>query len=274
MAIQEVVDNREWVTLSGEPLGYVSHLRKDPLPGVPPKSVIYQFAKGDQNNPNPTMTALLRAGDLADRATFYRHDVAYAENPSLPKNPHLFLTPIGNPAFRPISLEAQRQIAIFFASNGTEIIQPEPERFFEVPIQGPLPEELNFIPASAPAAAPAHVAGSRASSPIPVEAAGGSPPISGLLAAPRLEGTRFDVTVQAMDVFGRVAFGYRGTVTFRVTDPDPAVMLPADYTFTADDQGTHRFTGEFTLITPGMWTLTAADLAKGLTQDVMLTVHT
>jgi hypothetical protein len=85
-------------------------------------------------------------------------------------------------------------------------------------------------------------------------------------------GAPFDVTVKAVDVFGQVAFGYRGTVTFSVTDPDPAVMLPADYTFTADDQGTHRFTGEFTLFTPGMWTLTTADLANGLSQDVMMTV--
>jgi hypothetical protein len=87
-------------------------------------------------------------------------------------------------------------------------------------------------------------------------------------------GTPFDVTVQAVDVFGRVAFGYRGTMTFSVTDPDPAVVLPADYTFTADEQGTHTFTGEFTLITPGMWTLTAEDLANGLSQDVMMTVDT
>jgi hypothetical protein len=85
--------------------------------------------------------------------------------------------------------------------------------------------------------------------------------------------TPFDVTVQAVDVFGQVAFGYRGTVTFSVTDPDPAVVLPPDYTFRADDQGTHTFTGEFTLITPGMWTLTTADLFNGLTQDVMLTVN-
>jgi hypothetical protein len=85
-------------------------------------------------------------------------------------------------------------------------------------------------------------------------------------------GTPFDVTVQPMDVFGQVAFGYRGTVTFSVTDPDPAVVLPADYTFTADDQGTHTFTGEFTLFTPGTWTLTTADLANGLSQDVMVTV--
>jgi hypothetical protein len=87
-------------------------------------------------------------------------------------------------------------------------------------------------------------------------------------------GTPFDVTVQAVDDFGQVAFGYQGTVTFRVTDLDPAVMLPTDYTFTADDQGTHTFTGEFTLITPGMWMLTAVDLANGLSQDVMVTVDT
>jgi hypothetical protein len=87
-------------------------------------------------------------------------------------------------------------------------------------------------------------------------------------------GTPFDVIVQPVDVFGEVAFGYRGTVTFSVTDPDPAVVLPADYTFTADDQGTHTFTGQFTLITSGMWTLTTADLAYGLSQDVMPTVDT
>jgi hypothetical protein len=87
-------------------------------------------------------------------------------------------------------------------------------------------------------------------------------------------GAPFDVTVQPVDVFGEVAFGYRGTGTFSVTDPDPAVVLPADYTFSAGDQGTHTFTGEFTLITPGTWTLTTADLANGLSKDVMVTVDT
>jgi hypothetical protein len=86
-------------------------------------------------------------------------------------------------------------------------------------------------------------------------------------------GTPFDVTVQAVDVFGQVAFGYTGTVMFSVTDPDPAVVLPLDYAFTAGDQGTHPFTGEFTLITPGPWTLTVADLANGLSIDVTLTVN-
>jgi len=86
-------------------------------------------------------------------------------------------------------------------------------------------------------------------------------------------GTPFDVTVQAVDVFGQVAFGYRGTVTFPVTDPDPAVVLPLDYTFTADGQGRHTISGAFTLITPGDQTLTVADLANGLSIDVPITVN-
>src|SRR5262249_5258188 len=148
MAIQEVLDNQEWVSLSGDPLGYVSHLRKDPLPGVPAKSILFQFAKGDRSVPNPSNTALLRAGDLADRATLYRNDLAFAEDPSVPKNPHTFMTAIGSgvPLVVEVALGAQEQIAVFFATGGEVIIHPSPERFFETPIQGPLPEDLNFIP--------------------------------------------------------------------------------------------------------------------------------
>jgi hypothetical protein len=49
-------------------------------------------------------------------------------------------------AFRPISLAAQEQIAVFFATDGALTIQANPARYFEVPIAGPLPEDLNFIP--------------------------------------------------------------------------------------------------------------------------------
>jgi hypothetical protein len=145
MAIQEALDHQQWAMMTGDPLAYVPHLRKAPLAGVPAKSVIYQFDKGDQTAVNPGTTALLRAGDLADRATYYRHDLAYAENPALLKNPHNFLGMITDPAARPIALGYQEQIAAFFVSDGTEIIHPEPARFFETPIQGPLPEDLNFI---------------------------------------------------------------------------------------------------------------------------------
>src|SRR5262249_1282743 len=146
--IQEVIDNTAWVSQSGNPVAYAPHLRKDPLPGVPAKSVIFQFAKGDELVPNPTTTAILRAGDLADRTLFYRNDLAFAENPAVPRNPHGFLTNVASPV--PLVVEiargTQEQIATFFASDGKTIIHPEPARFFEVPIQGPLPEELNFIP--------------------------------------------------------------------------------------------------------------------------------
>jgi len=46
---------------------------------------------------------------------------------------------------RLIARGAQEQIATFFASDGQEVIHPEPARFFEVPIVLPLPEGLNFI---------------------------------------------------------------------------------------------------------------------------------
>jgi len=146
IAIQEVVEHTQWVSRSGDPVAYTPYLRKHPLAGMPGKAVLYQFAWGDETAPNPNTTALLRAGDLADRATLYRHDLAFAENPALPKGPHSFIVSIDIAAFRAIALGAQEQIATFFASDGEVIIYPEPRRFFEVPIVLPLPENLNFIP--------------------------------------------------------------------------------------------------------------------------------
>jgi hypothetical protein len=145
MPIQEVIENTEWVSQAGNPVAYAPHIRKAPLAGVPAKSVIFQFAEGDQVVPNPAATALLRAGDLADRATYYRHDLAFAENPRLPTIPHGFLTRLDVPGFRAIARGAQEQIATFFATDGTAVIHPEPARFFETPISLPLPENLNYI---------------------------------------------------------------------------------------------------------------------------------
>lgn len=146
MAIQALLENMEWVSQASSPVAFARHLRKAPLRGVPAKSVIYQFARGDLGAPNPNTTAILRAGDLADRTLYYRHDLARAEIPSLPLSAHMFMVSLGVVAFRDIALAAQAQIATFFASNGETIIHPEPARFFEVPIQGPLPEELNYLP--------------------------------------------------------------------------------------------------------------------------------
>ena len=147
MDIQKWVDWNQWVQQSGNPVSYAAHIRKQPLPGAAPKPVLIQFAKGDQTVPNPTASAILRAGDLADRATYFRNDLAYALDPAVGKNPHTFLTNIFNPAGAPYAIGAQQQIAAFFASNGNVVIDPDGAGpFFEVPIAGPLPETLNFIP--------------------------------------------------------------------------------------------------------------------------------
>src|SRR5215212_3172584 len=146
MALQEWFDHAAWVAQAANPVAYASHLRRDLLQGVPARPILFTFAMADQSMPNPSTTAILRAGNLADRAILYRHDLAFAEIPGLPKDPHLFTVGIGNAALRNIALEAQRQVAIFFASDGALIIQPEPARFFEVPMSSSLPEGLNYIP--------------------------------------------------------------------------------------------------------------------------------
>ena len=149
MAIQEVIDDTEWVSQSSNPVAWAPHLRLDPLAGVGSKHVIVQFARGDQTVPNPTATALIRAGHLQDRATFFRNDLAFAADPTLPKNPHTFLTRIvGSTALAAqIAAEAQTQIATFFTSDGATTIDPDGTgALFETPIAGPLPEDLGFIP--------------------------------------------------------------------------------------------------------------------------------
>src|SRR5262249_5042489 len=55
-------------------------------------------------------------------------------------------------------------------------------------------------------------------------------------------GTPFSCTITAEDKFGNVETGYAGTVHFSASTADAQAILPADYTFTAADAGTHTFT--------------------------------
>ncbi len=148
MEIQQVIENLEWVFQSGNQVAYMPYLRKHPLPNVPARPVLFLFGKGDQTVPNPVATRMLRAGDLADRATLFRNDVAFGEDGTVPKNPHQFVRNVNhsNLLVREIAHGAQGQMAVFFASNGETTIHPEPARFFDVPIAGPLPENFSFIP--------------------------------------------------------------------------------------------------------------------------------
>ena len=54
-------------------------------------------------------------------------------------------------------------------------------------------------------------------------------------------GTPFSFTLTAEDRFGNVETGYSGTVHFSALSNDTGAVLPADYTFTAADVGTHTF---------------------------------
>ena len=141
----------EWAEMAAEAgisaVPWAKYLRADPLPGSFPKSILYQLAKGDQQAVNPGMSALIREGNLADRTMFYRHDLAFEFDPTIPKNPHLFaLQPTSpNATVRAISLAAQEQLAVFFAAHGRTMIDLTPTDWFEVPLRSPLPETLNFI---------------------------------------------------------------------------------------------------------------------------------
>jgi hypothetical protein len=145
--IQRYMDNVEWVAGSGDGASYVPHIRKEPLPGNSAKSILFMIQKGDQSAPNPRSTQLARAGDLADVTTLYRNDLAFAEDPTVNKNPHAMQLrwPMAGLS-GPIGRASVEQTAIFLGSGGETIVHPEPARFFEVPIALPLPEDFSYIP--------------------------------------------------------------------------------------------------------------------------------
>jgi hypothetical protein len=148
MAIQAFIDQSEWGAQRGNPVAYAPYLRKDPLRGNPVKRVIVQFAKGDATVPNPTSSAIVRAGGLEDRTTYYRHDLTLAADASVTLNPHTFLTGVfsAQPIMQGVALQAQGQIAHFFATDGSDTIDPDgPGLLFETPIVLPLPETTNYF---------------------------------------------------------------------------------------------------------------------------------
>jgi hypothetical protein len=147
MDIQKYMENVAWLAASGDGASYVPHIRKEPLLGNSPKSVLFMMQKGDQSAPNPRSTQLARAGGLADVTTFYRNDLAYAEDPTINKNPHSMQLRWTMPGLSgEIARGSIEQTAIFLASGGQTIVHPEPARFFEVPIVPPLPEDFSYIP--------------------------------------------------------------------------------------------------------------------------------
>ena len=148
VAIQAFIDSSNWLGQAGDPVSWAPFVRKSPLEGQAAKAVIVQFARGDRTVPNPTTTALVRSGDLADRTTLFRNDLAFALGVGFGSNPHAFLTNLGGtPPVSQTAVAAQFQIATFFSSDGVTTIDPDGAGpLFETPIAIPLPEDLAFIP--------------------------------------------------------------------------------------------------------------------------------
>src|SRR5205823_10657156 len=74
-------------------------------------------------------------------------------------------------------------------------------------------------------------------------------------AASTTAGQTVSLTLTAFDHYGNIATGYTGTVTLASSDPQG--VLPASYTFTAADNGTHAF--DAALLTAGTQSIKATD---------------
>ena len=136
IGIQNTLDGIDWAGMIGDPLAYAPLLRPSRFTALPAKRVLFQFGIGDQTVPNSTEFALVRAAGMRESTWVFRNDLARTSMPSLPANPHTYLTNVLSigPALS-IALATQTQIAGFFASNGATIPDPNSPglNYFEVP---------------------------------------------------------------------------------------------------------------------------------------------
>jgi hypothetical protein len=89
---------------------------------------------------------------------------------------------------------------------------------------------------------------------------------------PLTAGVPSDLTAIALDRYGNLATGYRGTIRF--TSSDPAALLPADYLFREYDGGIHTWHNGLTVFTAGEPTLAATDTGTtSISRSVSLTVN-
>ena len=145
--IQEAFEIHEWGQQTGQTSHtWMLHLRKSPLAGMEPKAVgIYVF-KTDQQAVNPSATEALTDAGLLENTLYYRHDLAFAQDPTIPSNPHMVVvSPTAtNVLFRAVSRGAQAQIADFHRSGGWTVNVPQPAALWEVPM-AERPDVLHFI---------------------------------------------------------------------------------------------------------------------------------
>lgn len=132
MELQEFFERQEWMVQLGSSIAYAPHL----LPMG--KKILVQFVMGDRAVPNPSTSALLRAGRLAKYATYLRWDIMLQLDPNVIWESHDFILNM---------TESREQIAEFFKTEGTTIIDPDDRggQLWETPIVPPLPEDTNYF---------------------------------------------------------------------------------------------------------------------------------
>jgi hypothetical protein len=136
LEIQGAFEQSDWLGMIGDPLSFAPHLQTSPLAGVPAKPILVQFGLGDLEVPNPTESALVRAGNLQGSAWVLNTYVEASIDPSFlsvqqppaspfPIYPHRFLsnpTLFSGPGIATaVGVAAQSQIADFCLSGGATI---------------------------------------------------------------------------------------------------------------------------------------------------------
>jgi hypothetical protein len=149
VALQEYLERAEWIMMPGDPLGYAPHLSSSTLPGVPVKRVLFQFGVGDRTLPNPCETNLVRAANMRETTSLYRHDLARVVAQDLPRDPHLLFYFPSTPSGILIAHAAQSQMAEFLATDGARVpdVNDQVRTVFGTDLFGIpqlLPEGLNY----------------------------------------------------------------------------------------------------------------------------------
>ncbi len=153
--LQDFFEIGEWLTIYADASAWAPHFRASPLPGLPPRQVLFQQGWGDQTVPNPSTTAMVRAANMPEMVRYYRNDIAQSIFPFFQTDPDFYLAYLTTDQETSVALNAENMIGAFFASGGT-VIQDGNDLMrvvFGVDIwQKPtvLTETLNFLGATAP----------------------------------------------------------------------------------------------------------------------------
>ena len=125
----ELIDVLATAGADASPASFAPFLKQASLYGNPIKRVLFQYATGDQTIGNPTTGQLLRAAFEYELVSVYRHDLARADLPSLPEDPHTFMAAFSafdQPPALIIGLAALTQAGQFLASGQREVPDVNP----------------------------------------------------------------------------------------------------------------------------------------------------